>query len=544
MISHGRLDEHLKFLIAEVEAQLRRTQAFLSSPEEEPSPRLKEREDRINNLTVLIHRKAFALAPVVAEDERTSVDMLQAYAVVAANLESVADHCESVVEQVRYIEDLEVLEQQDFTPSFDLVLGAVAEIPVAVFGKDVDAALRICQAEHDLDQVYVREFHGQLEALQEQDKGESAQTLVTIIFILRYLERMGDALLNVGEAILGVCLGEPIKINRLRALEESLESTGGIDSIGDVSLRPMAETRSGCRISRVDGARGDGPVIFKQGSLRKLEAEKRNSEAWQDVQPGLAPTVQSFQRTGREGAILLDYLPGDTFEEIVLEGDAAALDDALGLLSETVTSVWTTTRAPQETPGGFMEQLTGRLPDVYSIHPRLRRGPQLLGAHEHRSFEALLADAQVLEAQLPSPFVVFAHGDFNVDNIIVNAGERQVHFIDLHRSRMLDYVQDVAVFLVSNHRLQAFDRSRRRRIARAMEGMFSTAQTFARSVGDETFEARLALGLARSWATSTRFVLVPWFARTLFLRSGYLLERLLSSDDPASFRLPLEVLRD
>ncbi|MFW5735659.1 MAG: phosphate uptake regulator PhoU, partial [Oceanidesulfovibrio sp.] len=45
--------------------------------------------------------------------------------------------------------------------------------------------------------------------------------------------------------------------------------------------------------------------------------------------------------------------------------------------------------------------------------------------------------------------------------------------------------------------------------------------------GDTAFDARLALGLARSFITSTRFELNPRFAKDMFLRGVYLLEKIL-----------------
>jgi hypothetical protein len=110
----------------------------------------------------------------------------------------------------------------------------------------------------------------------------------------------------------------------------------------------------------------------------------------------------------------------------------------------------------------------------------------------------------------------------------------------------MDYVQDVSVFLVSNHRLQVFDAPVRRRINRVVMRFHEFAQEFAEGAEDTTFSARLALGLARSFASSTRFVLDEEFAKSMFLRSRYLLDRLLAWDaqDLASFRIPPEVLVD
>ena len=85
----------------------------------------------------------------------------------------------------------------------------------------------------------------------------------------------------------------------------------------------------------------------------------------------------------------------------------------------------------------------------------------------------------------------------------------------------------------------------RRRIDHSVSRFYRFARDFAESSGDRLFGARLALGLARSFATSTRFVLDAQTARAMILKSRFLLEK-LASCDPAtldSFSVPEEVLR-
>lgn len=52
-------------------------------------------------------------------------------------------------------------------------------------------------------------------------------------------------------------------------------------------------------------------------------------------------------------------------------------------------------------------------------------------------------------------------------------------------------------------------------------------KAYAVSKNDTTFDARLALGLIRSFFTSTRFALQKKFAKAMYLRATYLLEKML-----------------
>ncbi|MDH3985881.1 MAG: hypothetical protein OEV12_05640, partial [Gammaproteobacteria bacterium] len=88
-------------------------------------------------------------------------------------------------------------------------------------------------------------------------------------------------------------------------------------------------------------------------------------------------------------------------------------------------------------------------------------------------------------------------------------------------------------------RLQVFDAQLRKRIMLLTHDFYRFAAAFAKKNSDSSFELRLALGLARSFATSTRFILDKTLARAMFLRARYLLEQVLAADlkEPASFRV-------
>jgi aminoglycoside phosphotransferase (APT) family kinase protein len=178
---------------------------------------------------------------------------------------------------------------------------------------------------------------------------------------------------------------------------------------------------------------------------------------------------------------------------------------------------------------------------VYTIHPEFRQVDSDICGKSIPSFGKLLKQAHVLEAGVKAPFSVYIHGDFNVDNIIYDPLEKKINFIDLHRSRYMDYVQDVSVFMVSSYRLQVFDAPLRRRILMLAQDFYRFAAGYAGKAGDRTFELRLALGLARSFATSTRFILDKSLASAMFLRARYLLEQVLAADlkNLKSFRVPV-----
>lgn len=546
LLAHESIDENLRFLILEVSKQLERTREYVRRSSPKLLDNVIARDDYIDNLKGMIQRKVLGFAAEFSHESPASVHLLKSVDVVTVNLERIADFCGNIVRQLGYIENERVLSKVDFEAFFEEVIGGMSRIEHALFNRDIQESIQICRAEGILDRMYVRVFR---ELLQELKNGRDAQSLVTIIFISHYFERMGDSLLNIGEAILSACLGEPIKIGQFLALEDSLRAADMDEPVDQLSVQAIMGSRSGHRIARVS-ARPDSEssrmVIFKEGRADKLREEKESIARWEELVEGIAPKIYSFHERGETGAILFEYLPGKTLEEVLLQGEVRELDTVVSRIFQTVESVWRKTRRSESVRPQFLRQLSRRLEDLYAVHPDFRDEGRAIGPIKVQSFEELLEQARPLDEHLLAPFSVLVHGDFNIDNIIYDPLKDRMRFIDLHRSSHGDYVQDVSVFLVSNFRLQVFKAPVRRRINRAISRFYAMAGRFAEQEGDRTFSARLALGLARSLATSTRFVLDPSFAKLMMLKARYLLERLAACEPEQleSFTIPGDMLLD
>jgi hypothetical protein len=101
----------------------------------------------------------------------------------------------------------------------------------------------------------------------------------------------------------------------------------------------------------------------------------------------------------------------------------------------------------------------------------------------------------------------------------------------------------VSVFMVSNYRLQVLDDRFRQTVLRLTLDFYDFVRTFAQQQGDDSFELRLALGLARSFASSTRFILDKTLANAMFMRARYLIEQVLfiiDSQQQTTYRVPIE----
>jgi len=547
------LDENFRFLVLEVTSQMSDTRAFVAAPTHELYDKVVSRDDYIDNLKNIVEDKCYSRIHSARGLSKRDIDRIRGLQIISANLERIADYCVNIAGQMRYLKDLSVLARQNPAPLFDVIEEGLSRILEVRSRADVNGALGICRAEYDLDQLYKQAFDALMEELR---LGRDVQNGITAIFIFRYLERIGDSLLNIGEALLFSVIGEKIKIEQFQALQQTLSKTGFEGDLADIDFRSIWGTRSGCRIGRVSpkespvGVASDAPAdptqggIFKEGNLKKIRRERENLELWARVSPGTGPRIFSYHEEGDSASMLVEFLPGCTWTEVVLTASQHVLEDAIFVFEQTVGDIWRSTLERGEAPLDAMEQLVSRLPAVRHVHPDFMRPARSLGAVAIPSTDELVARCGVLETGLRAPMTVLLHGDFNANNIVFDQSAPRVHYVDLHRTRRGDFVQDASVFLLSFFRIPIFESGLRRRINRMIGSFYDYSSEFADDIGDGAWQARLALGLARSFATSTRFELNYDFAREMFLRSHYLMEGLLAHQGKPweDYRLPRPIL--
>lgn len=535
------ISNNLRFLVAEVASQISSLQDYLDAPSTSVARRILDRSGYAYNLMLRIHDSCHNLA-IKAGESGADAASLRAIESIATDLEHVTGLARECIQQLDQMQNRQCLGADTCKFMLGRVTRGLDRIEPAIRRNDTSLALKIGRIKPRLDkasQKLVKKYTAGLK------RKKHTEDLVAGLFVVHGIEQMGDAMLNISEAIISANLGQPINIDRYHSLRASVEQLDAENNYSDLVVEPIAETRSGSGISGISasGQEDTGYVgIYKDGKKRKLREERRGLKSWQEIYPGLAPRILSYHKRGQSASLLIEHLAGLTFEQILLHEPTRLLRQTQKQLNRTLGKVWRETHTSKPVSAAYMRQLSKRLEDVYTIHPEFRQDECRICGEFVPSFGALLKQAHRLEAGVRAPFSVYIHGDFNVDNIIYDPLEKKINFIDLHRSRYMDYVQDVSVFMVSNYRLQIFDIPLRRRILMLTREFYRFAADFARKSGDETFELRLALGLARSFATSTRFILDKSLARAMFLRARYLLEQVLAADlkEPTAFRVPVK----
>ena len=403
---------------------------------------------------------------------------------------------------------------------------------------DTQTALKIGNIARKVNKKYTTFFNKQSRGL--RDKKYPADTIV-ILFVARNLNEMGAALLDISEAIISAKMGHTMRTERFHSLETAFVDLG----LNEGEVEPIAETKSGSAISGISEGDQDGYVaIFKDGQKEKLKEERESVKSWHEIFPGLAPRILSYRKRGANASLLIEHLPGFTFEQVLLNESDALLASAIKHLAKTVQDVWSETKRSKKVPAKHMSQLRKRLGNVREVHHNIGRGGDRICATSTRSLDQLIDNVEALENKIHPPFSVYIHGDFNLDNIIFDPDNKRINFIDLHRSCYSDYVQDVSVLMVSSYRLQVLDARTRKRIRLVATRFYEMVAAYARKNGDKTFELRLAFGLGRSFITSTRFILDKSLAKAMYLRGCYILERASEQTIKTAprFKLPIKEL--
>ena len=533
--------DNLRFLIAEVSLQVNDLRSYFEAGSPLVAQHILDRGGYSFNLKQRIHDSSLRQ---IVRKKGVSIDRLSLRSTefIATDLERIAELSRDCIKQLDCLKDRRKLVTIDYIPLLDIFLKGINLLELAIQENDVQTALKIGKISKRLGREYNKLLSHYMTLLKNKKMTED---FAAALFVARNIGQMGETLLDMSEAIISANLGQPVNTDRYHSLQASVAQLNLGHVLPDLKVEEIAQTRSGSAISGISSIDSENygyVAIYKDGKKRKLKEEREGVESWHEIYPGLAPKILSYKKSGQSAALLIEHLAGLTFEQILIHESPQLLDESMGQLSATLKSVWRETESDKQVSANFMQQLGQRLDEVYSIHPEFRQSDSSICGYPVASFDTLIERAKKFEKQLNSPFSVYIHGDFNVDNIIYDPMEKRINFIDLHRSRYMDYVQDISVFMVSNYRLQILSKPLRKRILKVAQEFYRFAVAYARKKGDKTFELRLALGLARSFATSTRFILDKSLARAMFLRARYLIELVLSVDPkrPGRFKIPVE----
>ncbi|MGK0189468.1 MAG: phosphate transport system protein [Verrucomicrobiales bacterium] len=130
----------------------------------------------------------------VARDLRRVVSTMK----VSQNLERLSDQASNIAKRARKISaNTEIPETTSLQPLYDLVAKAVRDSLEAFNKGDVKTALTFDERDEEIDKTY-KEISKTITKRLEQDVTHT-KDYVDLLFIVRFLERIGDYAVNIGE---------------------------------------------------------------------------------------------------------------------------------------------------------------------------------------------------------------------------------------------------------------------------------------------------------------------------------------------------------
>src|SRR5262245_60172380 len=465
-----------------VQSQLIRGMTAFFQRDARLAEQVTQKDDQVDNLLGLIEVKCFErLAETPPGDVRSR--QLRGVFRVALNLEKLGDYAVNIAEQAVHVSRLTARPIPfDLAGPARVALAALDEVITAFADASAEKAKHACRCELELDRQYRDALQEAFRRLAQPHPDPAF--VITNLFVAKFLERIGDSILNIGESTLFILTGERLKLHQYLHLEEMVGDVRPGE--GGVDVRQIWGGISGARLARLSMGEGR-PLIWKEGAERKIEEEVQATEEWNRLIPGLAPDLKGrLQRDGRE-SVLREFLDGVLLRDVYLTRPWDEKARVTQRLLETVREIWLLTGTGAAPRVDYCRQIADRLAELYGVHPRLRRlresETRVFGIR-HRSLGELLAELGPREAALAPPVTVRIHGDFNTKNVIYDAGKDRVHFVDVHRSGPGDYLQDVSVFVVSNLRSPIQAPRVLAELARVNALVVEFAAEFARAVGD------------------------------------------------------------
>lgn len=479
--------------------------------------RVIERDDLVDSSRSALEERCFQLlhaASTVLEARRARSALR-----VIQNLERVGDAASHIAKHC-----LMLVNEGDTALPFSLkdmnriALSGLDESVRSFAQDDIELARQACEREPQLDALYIKRIERIADLI---DKGQiQGRTALHLLAVLKYLEKVCDFVLNIGETTVYSLTGTRLSYPQFVELQSLLP---GEAAPGAASYRHFWDGISGATVIEVGRPEGP-PVIFKEGASEKIEEEYYKALEWEDIAPSHTARVIGITRGKGRNAILREFAEGSLLIDLLLtDGHVDGRENIMRQVTDVLVDIWKTTITPRPPVVDYISQVRTRLREVLRRHPHLEK----VARTELRDLGGLydtLSQLAAREAWLAPPFSIWIHGDLNADNIVVDRATGSVVFIDVHRSRYGDYLQDVAVLATSP--IRAFpNRRTAKSIRKTTDVLLSTAEAFAQANRDTQFRHRLRLARARALITSARLEADPKRAEWLFMEGLDLLKK-------------------
>jgi phosphate transport system protein len=164
-------------------------------------------DDIIDDLSRKIEEdciRLIALQQPIARDLRVITTVLK----TVTDLERIADHGTNIAEIVQRIGTGPLIKPLDNIPKMALLVEAMVRDSLKAFvDRDVEFAKVTCLRDDEVDKVYETLFNELTGFILVGEKDDQVIQAMNLLFVARYLERVGDHATNIGERVIFLVTG-------------------------------------------------------------------------------------------------------------------------------------------------------------------------------------------------------------------------------------------------------------------------------------------------------------------------------------------------
>lgn len=217
-MSRNVLDKRIKTLISDlaemgslVETQIYNSVKALKSNDLILSEKIIENDDKVDDLNRRIEEKCLVY---MATQSPLASDLRKMFAVskITTDFERIADYAVDISKINKRIEIDPLGEYETAIWSMVEILSKMINMSIEAFvNDDVEEAYRICRLDDEVDEIYRKLFKDVIKSMGKSD--ESIEKSTQLLFVSKYLERMGDHITNVCEWIIFSKEGDYVDLN-------------------------------------------------------------------------------------------------------------------------------------------------------------------------------------------------------------------------------------------------------------------------------------------------------------------------------------------
>lgn len=210
--SMKELQNDLKTMGNMVEQQLDRAVKSLLTEDCDLAEKVIKEDDEIDALEKEVENKAIIL---IATQQPLATDLRKIFTIskIVTDLERIADHCVSIARITQRLDNEKeyIRHLKEISDMKNIISYMIKESIESYIHADKDKAYEVCKTDDSLDELYMS-LHS-LILKDMKDEKVLIENGTKLLFMLKFLERIGDHLTNICEWTIYLVTGHQVSLN-------------------------------------------------------------------------------------------------------------------------------------------------------------------------------------------------------------------------------------------------------------------------------------------------------------------------------------------